>query len=321
MNAQIEKLILEMGKVIKGKNDVMVKIITAILASGHILLEDNPGLGKTTLAKTLSKATSLDQKRIQFTPDTMPSDIVGYSVFNQQLNQMKFDKGPVFTNLLLADEINRTSSKTQAAMLEAMAEGMVTVDNQSYDLPVPFITIATQNPITSGGTQALPDSQLDRFMVKLSMGYPDLRSQVEMIIEDNGEDPINTVNQVLSVDELIAMRKEVAETYISYEVAEYISKLIEETRHHDKIECGISPRGAKAFANMSKANAFLCDRNYVIPEDAINVIRDVFKHRLILTPSARREKNAADSIIEDIMKKVVPPAPMGAKVSKHQERK
>lgn len=300
MNKKIADLRMEMNKVIKGKDDIIVKIIMTVLASGHILLEDNPGLGKTTLAKTFSKATSMQDNRIQFTPDTMPSDILGYSMYNQREGKMEFVKGPVFTNLLLADEINRTSSKTQAALLEAMAEATATVDNVTYQLPKPFITIATQNPITSGGTQALPDSQLDRFMVRLSMGYPDVQSQVEMLMEDHGQNPIDAVQPVMSVEDLIQMRTEVANVYISYEIADYISRLVDATRHHDKIECGISPRGTKAFANMAKACAYMYDRNYVIPEDVMYVIYDIFKHRLILTPSARREKNGAENIIYDI---------------------
>ena len=200
MNKKIADLRMEMNKVIKGKDDIIVKIIMTVLASGHILLEDNPGLGKTTLAKTFSKATSMQDNRIQFTPDTMPSDILGYSMYNQREGKMEFVKGPVFTNLLLADEINRTSSKTQAALLEAMAEATATVDNVTYQLPKPFITIATQNPITSGGTQALPDSQLDRFMVRLSMGYPDVQSQVEMLMEDHGQNPIDACHECRGSD-------------------------------------------------------------------------------------------------------------------------
>jgi MoxR-like ATPase len=243
----------------------------------------------------------------------MPSDILGYSMYNEVNHQMEFTKGPVFANLLLADEINRTSSKTQAALLEAMAEGRVTVDNNEYDLPNPFITIATQNPITSGGTQALPDSQLDRFMVKLSMGYPDVENQKIMIMEDHGEDPIKNVQKVMSVEELIYMRKQVAETYISAEIAEYIALLVDATRHHEKIECGISPRGTKALANMAKACAYMYDRNYVVPEDIAYVIHDVFMHRLVLTPSARREKNGAETIINGILADVPRPAIAGEK--------
>lgn len=313
MNNKIESLVSEVKKVIKGKDDIIVKIITAILASGHILPEDNPGLGKTTLAKTLSKAMALENKRIQFTPDTMPSDIVGFSIYDQNSVNMKFVPYPVFTNILLADEINRTSSKTQAALLEAMAEGTVTVDNKTYRLNNPFITIATQNPITSGGTQALPDSQLDRFIVKLSMGYPSMEGQIEMLIEDDGTDLIEKVDSVISVDELVEMRRRTAQTTLDTKVAEYIAKLCDATRNNEKIICGISPRGAKALANMSKAHAFMEDRDYTIPEDVKAVVMDVFKHRLILSPSARREKHAARKIIEEMLVEVPEPSIVGEK--------
>ncbi len=313
MNNQIEALVKEIKKVIKGKDDVILEVITAILSSGHILLEDNPGLGKTTLAKTLSRAMSLDQKRIQFTPDTMPSDILGISIYEQNQSEMRFIPGPVFTNLLLADELNRTSSKTQAALLEVMAEGTVTVDNKTYKLDDPFITIATQNPITSGGTQQLPDSQLDRFVVKISMGYPDEVGQVEMLVEDDGTDPIDKVVPVVSLEQLIDMRKKVAGIKLSTAIATYIAKLCDYTRKNEKIICGISPRGAKALASMAKAHAFMEDRDYVIPDDVKAVIVDVFKHRMILTPSVRREKHAARKIINQMVQEVEEPSISGNK--------
>ena len=311
MNRQIEALVKEIKKVIKGKDDIVVEVITAILASGHILLEDNPGLGKTTLAKTLSRAMTLDQKRIQFTPDTMPSDILGISIYEQNQSNMRFIPGPVFTNLLLADELNRTSSKTQAALLEVMAEGTVTVDNNTYTLEKPFITIATQNPITSGGTQQLPDSQLDRFMVKISMGYPDEAGQIEMLVEDDGSDPIEKVVPVIDKNQLVAMREAVSKITLSTAVATYIARLCDYTRNNEKIICGISPRGAKALASMAKAHAFLMDRDYVIPDDVKAVIVDVFKHRMILTPSVRREKHAARKIIKTMIEEVAEPSIAG----------
>ncbi len=313
MNREIEALVKEIKKVIKGKDDVIIEVITAILSSGHILLEDNPGLGKTTLAKTLSKAMSLNVKRIQFTPDTMPSDILGFSIYEQNQGTMRFVPGPVFTNILLADELNRTSSKTQAALLEVMAEGTVTVDNKTYELEEPFITIATQNPISSGGTQQLPDSQLDRFTIKVSMGYPDEEGQIEMLVEDDGTNPINRVEAVVSAKRLIEMRQTVSKVTLSTSVATYIAKLCDYTRNNEKILCGISPRGAKALANMAKAHAFMEDRDYVIPADVKAVVMDVFMHRMILTPSVRREKNGATKIIQSMLEEVKEPSISGDK--------
>ena len=313
-NGNISNVVIdEIEKVVKGKRDVITKVYAAILAGGHILLDDIPGVGKTTLAMAFAKALDMKYNRVQFTPDVLPSDIMGFSMYNAKTGDFEYREGAAFCNLFLADEINRTSSKTQAALLEAMAEGTVTAEGNTYKLPNPFITIATQNPITSGGTQALPDSQLDRFMVKLSMGYPDVQSQMAMILEDHGGNPIDQIVPVMNLEQLVAMRTQVAQTYISQEVAEYISLLVDATRHHDKIECGISPRGTKAFANLAKACAYMNGRNYVIPNDVSAVIYDVFMHRLVLTPSARREKNAAENIVKGIVGQIKPPAVNGAR--------
>ena len=222
----------EIKKVIVGKDEIIEKVLTAILAQGHILLEDVPGVGKTSLALAFSKALGLDCKRIQFTPDTMPSDVTGFSVFEKSNSDFVYKPGAVMTNLLVADEINRTSSKTQSALLEAMEEGKVTVDGTTHKLPSPFIVLATENPIGSAGTQLLPVSQLDRFMFKLSMGYPDIKSQVEILRDRHRSDPLDDVKAVCSANELVQTIDVVRQTFICDEVYEYIAELAEQTRHH-----------------------------------------------------------------------------------------
>ena len=313
MAAKCSLVIDEIEKVVKGKRNIVELVYAAILAGGHILLDDIPGVGKTTLATAFARSLDMSYNRVQFTPDVLPSDIMGFSMYNAQKGQFEYREGSAFCNLFLADEINRTSPKSQSALLEIMEERQVTVDAVTRDLPKPFIVIATQNPVGSSGTQMLPESQLDRFMVKLSMGYPDVQSQMAMILEDHGGNPIDQIVPVMNLEQLVAIRTQVAQTYISQEVAEYISLLVDATRHHDKIECGISPRGTKAFANLAKACAYMNGRNYVIPDDVSAVIYDVFMHRLVLTPSARREKNAAANIVRDVVNQIKPPAVNGAR--------
>lgn len=315
MNKRIIELVAEVEKVIKGKNKKIIEVITAILASGHILLEDNPGVGKTVLAKTLSIAMSVDNKRIQFTPDTMPTDILGLEIMvkdEKGMPQKRFERGPVFTNLLLADEINRTSGKTQAALLQVMEECSVTVGGNVLELPSPFIVIATQNPNTSGGTQQLPEAQLDRFIIKTSMGYPDEDGEVAMLMDDNGNNTMSKVRGVISENEINMMRQQVKQTYMEEQVARYIVRLCDYTRNQkDKIEVGISPRGAKALTNMAKANAFIESRDYVTVQDVIKVVPSVFAHRLILTPSYRREENAVYKILNEMLDRVAQPQVTG----------
>lgn len=313
MNKQIERLINEVKKVIKGKDDKIRLVITAILANGNILLEDNPGLGKTVLAKTLSQAMKIDQKRIQFTPDTMPTDITGFTMMDRVGDeyQRRFQAGPVFTNILLADEINRTSGKTQAALLESMEEKRVTVDGQTLELPDPFVVMATQNPNTSVGTQQLPDAQLDRFLIKISMDYPDIDSEVEMLREMNGGGQTQ-VNAVVTGEEIIQMKETVKNIYVDEKIAQYIVKISNYTRNiEDKVKAGISPRGSKAILSMAKANAFVEDREYVTVDDVQVVLDSVIPHRLILTPSFRREENGMRQILDEIKREVQAPAISG----------
>ncbi len=306
-NATIQELTNEITKVIKGKDEVIEKVIMAILASGHILLEDVPGLGKTTLAMAFAGTLGLESKRIQFTPDTMPSDITGNTYYDESTNSFQYMPGAVMCNLLLGDEINRTSAKTQSALLEAMAEGKVTVDGVRHALPDPFIVIATQNPITSSGTQPLPDSQLDRFMIKLSMGYPDEHAQLEMLKNACGNAQTKQVRQIMQADDLIVIRKKVDDIYISDELLQYLIALCEKTRNMEDVVLGISPRGMIAFMKMAKAKAFLDDRDYVIPEDLQAVFIDSCAHRLFLSGRAKRDGVTGEGVLCQIMEQVAKP--------------
>ena len=305
---KIDILQKEVSTVIKGKDEVIRKVIMAILASGHVLLEDVPGLGKTTLAKAFSKALGFANKRIQFTPDTMPSDIVGMSIYNEQTNAFEYVEGAaVNCNLLLGDEINRTSSKTQSALLEAMAEGCVTVDGVTHQLLEPFVVMATQNPVTSGGTQALPDSQLDRFMICLSMGYPDAESQLAILKNVSDRDLIEKVQPVMTIEDVKQAKSYVKNMQVNDEILRYIICLCEKTREHEHVELGISPRGVGALAEMAKAFALCEGRTYVVPEDVLAIFPDVCAHRLILNTKARRENVTAYEILEEFAQQVEKP--------------
>ena len=298
----------EVSTVIKGKDEVIRKVIMAILASGHVLLEDVPGLGKTTLAKAFSKALGFANKRIQFTPDTMPSDIVVMSIYNEQTNAFEYVEGAaVNCNLLLGDEINRTSSKTQSALLEAMAEGCVTVDGVTHQLLEPFVVMATQNPVTSGGTQALPDSQLDRFMICLSMGYPDAESQLAILKNVSDRDLIEKVQPVMTIEDVKQAKSYVKNMQVKDEILRYIICLCEKTREHEHVELGISPRGVGALAEMAKSFALCEGRTYVVPDDVLAIFPDVCAHRLILNTKARRENVTAYEILEEIAQQTEKP--------------
>lgn len=305
---KIDILQKEVSTVIKGKDEVIRKVIMAILASGHVLLEDVPGLGKTTLAKAFSKALGFANKRIQFTPDTMPSDIVGMSIYNEQTNAFEYVEGAaVNCNLLLGDEINRTSSKTQSALLEAMAEGCVTVDGVTHQLLEPFVVMATQNPVTSGGTQALPDSQLDRFMICLSMGYPDAESQLAILKNVSDRDLIEKVQPVMTIEDVRQAKSYVKNMQVNDEILRYIICLCEKTREHEHVELGISPRGVGALAEMAKSFALCEGRTYVVPDDVLAIFPDVCAHRLILNTKARRENVTAYEILEEIAQQTEKP--------------
>ncbi len=278
----------EVNKVIKGKQDVVEKVLAAVIAGGHVLMEDIPGVGKTTLSTTFAKALSMDYKRVQFTPDVLPSDILGFSMYNSNTKEFEFKAGPIFCNFFLADEINRTSPKTQSALLEVMEEGNVTVDGITRKLPQPFIVIATENPYGSSGTQMLPESQLDRFMICLSMGYPSHQDAIE-ILKGNSADLVQKINAVLSTEELMSIRQQTNDMFVHDEIFEYIVNIVEATRNSDLFSMGVSPRGANSMLRMSKAMAVLDGRDYVTAQDVQKIIVDVLGHRVKLSSKARTE--------------------------------
>ena len=302
-----QNVIDEVKKVIIGKDEIVKKVFMAILAKGHILLEDIPGVGKTTLALAFSKVMGLDFNRIQFTPDVVASDIVGFTIYDKGKEKFIYKPGVVMCNLLLADEINRTSSRTQAALLEVMEEGNVTVDSTTYAVPNPFTVISTQNPIGSYGTQLLPQSQLDRFMVKLNIGYPDFKSQVEILRDRQVEQPLDNISQVITKEELIEMQEEVNRIYVSDDILEYITYLTETTREHPLILQGVSPRGALTISKIAKANAYVSGRDYVIPEDIIYVFIDTCSHRIILDHKSKIANNTSEDILKQILEETITP--------------
>ena len=280
----------EVRKAVVGKDAVLAQVLLAILARGHILLEDIPGVGKTTMALAFSRALSLSYHRVQFTPDVMPSDLTGFSIFNKATGQMEYQSGAVLCNLFLANELNRATSHTQSALLEAMEEGQVTVDGVSHPVPQPFVVIATQNPAGASGTQPLPDSQLDRFMVRLSMGYPAPEEEMELLRrKQQGNNPLLQVERAATLEELEEMRRAVDQVHIGEKVAQYIVTLIATTRRHPLILQGASPRATLALAAMGRAAAFVQGRDFVIPEDISAVFRDTVAHRLILSPRVESE--------------------------------
>ena len=303
MNTELEQVVVEVGKVIKGKDRVIRKVLAAVLAGGHILLEDIPGVGKTTLAMALGKAMELEYKRMQFTPDVLPSDIVGFTMYNSAIGEFEYKKGAVFCNLFLADELNRTSSKTQSALLEVMEESRVTVDGVSHPLPNPFAVIATENPFGSSGTQRLPESQLDRFLICLSMGYPSHDAAVDILKSSAGEG-LGQVQIVITVERLMEFRKQAESLHVEDGIYEYIVRLVETTRQDARIALGVSPRGGIALLKMAKAMALLRGGGYVVPEDVLSVIDDVWRHRIHLNAKARAEGMDVSAVIMEITERI-----------------
>lgn len=303
---QSKQIVEEVNKAFIGKDEVVRKVLMTIYAGGHILLEDCPGVGKTTLAVAFSKVLGLHNQRIQFTPDTLPSDVTGFTMFNRETNQFEYRDGAANCQLLLADEINRTAPKTQSALLEVMEEHTITVDGETHVLPMPFICIATQNPLGSAGTQPLPESQIDRFMVSLSIGYPSLENQMKIINAQRYNNPLDDLKSVTNAQNILEIQEYLSSVRMADSVLAYAIRLCEATREHSLVELGVSPRGVLALVKMAKANAVLEGRNYVIPEDVQNVYLDVCKHRVVLRPQAQIEGMNAEQLLLDIMKTTKP---------------
>lgn len=302
-----QKIVNEVKKAVNGKDRAIITTLLAILANGNILIEDIPGVGKTTMALAFSKALSLDYGRVQFTPDTLPSDITGFAVYNKENGKITFNKGAIFCNLFLADELNRTSSRTQAALLEAMEEQQVTIEGRSYPLEKPFSVIATQNPVGASGTQLLPDSQTDRFMVRISMGYPDADAECKMLLNRSHGNPLDSIERVVTKAELIEMQKAVKDVFVKKELAEYIVSLVSATRSNTLISRGASPRATLSLTDMAKAAAYASNKDYVVPQDVQNVFINTLSHRIILSSEAVSRHLTAEQVLKNILSKVKPP--------------
>lgn len=302
-----QSIINEVKKAIKGKDRAVVTALLAILANGNILIEDIPGVGKTTMAVAFSKALGLDYKRVQFTPDTLPSDITGFSVYNKESGRFTFNKGAVFCNLFLADELNRASSRTQSALLEAMEEQQVTIEGKSYKLERPFSVIATQNPVGASGTQLLPDSQVDRFTVRITMGYPDRESERRMLLERSRRNPLDDIECIVSKEQLVAMQNGVKAVFMSDEVAQYIVDIVSMTRNSSLIQRGASPRATLSLADMTKAAAYAEGRDYVVPQDINKVIVSTLGHRLVLSSESLSKQLDSVQVIKAVLSKVKAP--------------
>lgn len=300
----LHKLITNIKKVIVGKDETITLSLTALLARGHVLLEDIPGVGKTMLVRALAKSLNCSFSRIQFTPDLLPSDVTGVSIYHPQKHQFEYKQGPIVGDIILADEINRTSPKTQSALLEAMEENSVTVDGQTILIDQPFFVMATQNPIEYEGTYRLPEAQIDRFLLKLKMGYPTEVDEIEMLARTGGSHPIETLTSVIERQTVVTMQEEVNDVYLDPLIQAYIVKIVRMTREHPLIRLGVSPRGAIGLMRSAKAYAYIQGRDYCIPDDVIYLAPFVLNHRLILTQAAKYEKRSPEEIIQTILAQV-----------------
>ena len=305
--AESRRILDQVRQVIVGKDAQLRLVLAAMLAKGHILLEDIPGVGKTTMALAFSKTLRLDCSRVQFTPDVLPSDVTGYSILDQASGKMIYQTGAVLCNLFLADELNRATSRTQSALLEAMEEGQVTVDGISHPVPQPFTVIATQNPTGAAGTQMLPDSQMDRFMIRLSLGYPGIADEINMVLGRQQVNPLHALQPLMTNQQLVAMQNLVEQTYVHQQVVTYAVNLIASTRQHPLIARGASPRATLAVVALAKALARMQDRDYVIPEDVMEAADHALPHRLLLAPAAQAQNTRAEDVVRQVLQTV--PAP------------
>lgn len=302
-----KQVVYEVKKTVVGKDEAICKLLMAILAKGHILIEDIPGVGKTTMALAFSKALGLECNRLQFTPDIMPSDLTGFNLYNRQTEQFEYKPGAVLCNILLADEINRTSPKTQSALLEVMEERRVTVDSQSIELPKPFMVMATQNPFGSIGTQKLPESQLDRFMIQISLGYPTVEDEIAILKNKTNGSPKIISEKVLTAEELMAMQAYVEQIYVDDRVYDYVARIAKATRNSPEILQGISPRGSIAVLAIAKAEAFLRGHTYVLPSDIQYVLMDAAAHRIIVDNGLRNGNVTAETALKNVLETVSVP--------------
>ncbi|GBD15563.1 ATPase RavA [bacterium HR26] len=294
-------------RVIVGKSREVRLVLVALLCRGHVLIEDVPGVGKTVLAKAIARSIGSSFKRIQFTPDLLPSDVTGVSIFNQQTGRFEYRPGPVVAQIVLADEINRATPKTQSALLEAMEERQVTVDGVTYELPVPFIVLATENPIEYEGTFPLPEAQLDRFLIRISLGYPNHRSEIEILNRQHYQHPLERLGQVVSVEELVAAQEAVRQVHVDDLLKEYIVSIVEATRQHEEVYLGAGPRGSLALYNTSRAWAAMQGRDYVIPDDIKDLAEATLAHRIIVSPAARMRSVDSRAVVRDVLARIPVP--------------
>ncbi len=304
-----QSLVDNIEKVIIGKTDIIIHVLTAMLAGGHVLIEDVPGVGKTQLVAALARSISGDFNRLQMTPDIMPSDVVGYTMIHPETKKLIYRKGAAVCNILLVDEINRASPKAQSSLLEVMEEQQISIEGQVMPLPTPFMVLATQNPIETYGTYHLPEAQMDRFIMRLSVGYPNRQEELKILVNQSGENPLKKLQAVLHRDDIIAMQNQVQQISVHSLVQEYILSLVHNTRNNENIRLGVSPRGALALQRAAKARAFIMGRSHVLPDDIRLIAPQVLGHRIMLTPKGKSGYGTAENIIKQVLTSVVVPHP------------